>query len=368
MATVSLKNINKKFGKTEVLRDINLDFPDGEFVVLIGPSGCGKTTILRLIAGLEEQESGDILIGGENVNKLPPAKRSIAMVFQSLSLYPHMTVADNIGFPLKISGLSKSAIREKVNAAAQMLQMTHLLDRRPAQLSGGEKQRVAIGRAMVRDPKVFLFDEPLSNLDVALRAQMRMELKELHEKLKATMLYVTHDQTEAMTLGERIVVINDHVVQQMGRPVELYESPANTFVAGFFGTPRINLVAASLVETDDKLAAVQLADGLVVQAAVDARRAQVGDKVIFGLRPEHVRLAETDQDETVSGSVHRLEHLGDMVHVYVSLPGVEEKVCVKLKAGTDYPEQGAEVALAFPVKNSLLFDAEGVAFPRIAAS
>ena len=364
MATVSLRNINKKFGKTNVLQDINLDFPDGEFVVLIGPSGCGKTTILRLIAGLEEQDSGDVLIADENVNKLPPAKRSIAMVFQSLSLYPHMNVADNIGFPLKIAGIGKGLIREKVAAVADMLQMGHLLDRRPGQLSGGEKQRVAIGRAMVRDPKVFLFDEPLSNLDVSLRAQMRMELKELHEKLKSTMLYVTHDQTEAMTLGERIVVINDHVVQQMGRPIDLYESPANTFVAGFFGTPRINLLEGTLLEADERLATVRLADGLTVQAAVDARSAQVGGKVIFGLRPEHVRLTSADEDETVVGRVHRLEHLGDMVHVYVALPGVGEKVCVKVKAGTEYPQNGAQVDLAFPVKNSLLFDAAGVAFTR----
>lgn len=367
MATVSLKNINKKFGKTEVLQDINLDFPDGEFVVLIGPSGCGKTTILRLIAGLEEQDSGDIMIDGANVNKLAPAKRSIAMVFQSLSLYPHMSVADNIGFPLKISGLGKTAIKEKVAQAAALLKMDHLLDRRPGQLSGGEKQRVAIGRAMVRDPKVFLFDEPLSNLDIALRTQMRMELKELHAKLNATMLYVTHDQTEAMTLGQRVVVINDHVVQQMGRPVELYESPANTFVAGFFGSPRINLLDATLISADEKLATVQLADGLTVQAAVNAHAAQPGDKVIFGLRPEHVRLAEADEDETISGTVQRLEHLGDMVHVYVTLPGVTEKVCVKLKAGSDYPREEAEVELAFPVKNSLLFDAAGVAFARTTA-
>lgn len=366
MATVSLRNINKKFGKTPVLQDINLEFPDGEFVVLIGPSGCGKTTILRLIAGLEEQDSGDVLIADENVNTLPPAKRSIAMVFQSLSLYPHMNVADNIGFPLKIAGTSKSVIREKVAAVAEMLQMSHLLDRRPGQLSGGEKQRVAIGRAMVRDPKVFLFDEPLSNLDVSLRAQMRMELKELHEKLGATMLYVTHDQTEAMTLGERIVVINDHVVQQMGRPIDLYESPANTFVAGFFGSPRINLLEATLVAADEKLATLRLSDGLTVQAAVDARSAKIGDKVIFGLRPEHVRLASSDEDETLVGRVHRLEHLGDMVHVYVALPGVGEKVCVKVKAGSEYPQNGAQVDLAFPVKNSLLFDAAGVAFPRSA--
>lgn len=364
MATVSLKNINKKYGKTEVLRDINLDFPDGEFVVLIGPSGCGKTTILRLIAGLEEQESGDILIGGENVNKLAPAKRSVAMVFQSLSLYPHMTVADNIGFPLKIAGTGKTQTKAKVAHAAELLQMGHLLDRRPGQLSGGEMQRVAIGRAIVRDPKVFLFDEPLSNLDVSLRAQMRMELKELHEKLQATMLYVTHDQTEAMTLGQRVVVINDHVVQQMGRPIDLYESPANTFVAGFFGTPRINLLEGTLTSADDKLASVQLADGLIVQAAVDASTAQVGDKVIFGLRPEHVSFAETDADETTSATVQRLELLGDMVNVYMALPGVTEKVCIKLKAGSDYPKEGAKVALAFPVKNSLLFNAEGVAFPR----
>ncbi|MDR3413884.1 MAG: ABC transporter ATP-binding protein [Formivibrio sp.] len=347
-----------------MLQDINLEFPDGEFVVLIGPSGCGKTTILRLIAGLEEQDSGDVLIAGENVNTLPPAKRSIAMVFQSLSLYPHMNVAANIGFPLKIAGTSKSVIREKVAAVAKMLQMEHLLERRPSQLSGGEKQRVAIGRAMVRDPKVFLFDEPLSNLDVSLRAQMRMELKELHEKLKSTMLYVTHDQTEAMTLGERIVVINDHVVQQMGRPIDLYESPANTFVAGFFGAPRINLLEATLLAADEKLVTVRLADGLTVQAAVDARSARIGDKVIFGLRPEHVRLASVDEDETLAGRVHRLEHLGDMVHVYVALPGVDEKVCVKVKAGSEYPQNGAQVDLAFPVKNSLLFDAAGVAFAR----
>ena len=364
MATVSLRNINKKFGKTDVLQDINLEFQDGEFVVLIGPSGCGKTTILRLIAGLEEQDSGDVLIGGENVNALPPAKRSIAMVFQSLSLYPHMTVADNIGFPLKISGLSKSQIREKVAAAADMLRMGHLLERRPGQLSGGEKQRVAIGRAMVREPKAFLFDEPLSNLDIALRAQMRMELKELHCALKSTMLYVTHDQTEAMTLGERIVVLNDHVVQQIGSPVELYEAPANTFVAGFFGTPRINLLDATLLAADEKLATVRLADGLVVQAAVDARTAQIGDKVIFALRPEHVGIASADEDETIAGRVQRLEHLGDVVHVYVALPGVEQAVCTKVKAGGDYPQNGAQLDLAFPVKHSLLFNAAGEAYPR----
>lgn len=364
MATVSLRNINKKFGKTEVLKDINLEFPDGEFVVLIGPSGCGKTTLLRLIAGLEEQDSGDILIGDDLVNKVIPAKRSIAMVFQTLSLYPHMTVTDNIGFPLKMAGMGRSVIKERVKKVIDILQIGDLADRRPAQLSGGQKQRVAIGRAMVREPKVFLFDEPLSNLDMSLRSQMRMELKELHEKLKTTMLYVTHDQTEAMTLGQRIVVINEHVVQQMGRPVELYESPINTFVAGFFGTPRINLLDATLISADDQLATVQLADGLTVQAAVNASSAKAGDKVIFGLRPEHVRLAEADEDETIRGRVHRLEHLGDMIHLYVALPGVAEKACLKLKVGGDYPQEGAQVELAFPVRNSLLFNAEGIAFPR----
>src|SRR5215212_2498175 len=245
MADVVLKNVQKSFGRIKVIHGVDLDIRDGEFVVFVGPSGCGKSTLLRLIAGLEDITAGDLFIGGERVNDLVPAKRGIAMVFQSYALYPHMNVYDNMAFGLELAKSSKAEIDAKVREAARMLQIEALLERKPRQLSGGQRQRVAIGRAIVRDPRVFLFDEPLSNLDAALRVQMRVEIAKLHHELSATMIYVTHDQVEAMTLADRIVVLDAGRVMQFGSPLELYHHPANRFVAGFIGSPKMNILPAA---------------------------------------------------------------------------------------------------------------------------
>ncbi len=248
MAQVELKGVNKAFGKTEVIRHVDLEINQGEFVVFVGPSGCGKSTLLRLIAGLEKLSSGEIVIAGRQVMELPPSKRGIAMVFQSYALYPHMSVFNNMAFSLDLQGLAKSEIRTRVEAAAKILQMEHLLDRRPAALSGGQRQRVAIGRAIVRNPDVFLFDEPLSNLDAALRHDTRVEIAKLHEQLDATTIYVTHDQVEAMTLADKIVVLKDGEVMQVGTPMDLFNRPVNEFVAGFLGSPKMNFLTASYPE------------------------------------------------------------------------------------------------------------------------
>ena len=247
MAEVSLKNIRKSFDENEVIHGVSLDIEDQEFVVFVGPSGCGKSTLLRMIAGLEDITAGEIFIGDRCVNDLHPADRGAAMVFQSYALYPHMNVFDNIGFGLKLNKVNKVEIRRKVLDVAKILRIEELLDRRPAQLSGGQRQRVAIGRTIVREPSVFLFDEPLSNLDAALRVQMRMELEKLHERLQTTMIYVTHDQVEAMTMANRIFILNDGVIEQIGSPLEVYRNPTNLFVAGFIGSPRMNLISSSIL-------------------------------------------------------------------------------------------------------------------------
>jgi len=386
MASLTLRNIKKTFGKNQVLKGIDLDVKDGEFLVFIGPSGCGKTTLLRMIAGLEvtKKGEGEISINGHIVNKMSPVRRSVAMVFQSLALYPHMTVGKNIGFPLRVatqgslisrirakfgfsgshSSNSKKAVKEAVDRVAKILQIEHLLDRLPAQLSGGERQRVAIGRAMVRNPQVFLFDEPLSNLDPVLRGQMRMELRKLHEQLNATMIYVTHDQVEAMSMGDRIVVINEGLAQQVGTPMELYDRPANTFVAGFFGNPRVNLIPATLTTADSQQARVEFAPGLHAAAPFNTEGVEVGSKVIYGIRPEHLQLAEAGEAGALAGTVQRLELMGDVVHVFVNLPGVEEAICAKLKTGNALPAMGAPISLLIPTDKAMLFDAEGLSFPH----
>lgn len=270
MARVQLKNITKSFGSVDVIKGIDLDIEDGSFCVFVGPSGCGKSTLLRIIAGLEEQTSGDLEIDGKNVSEAEPSERGIAMVFQNYALYPHLTVRENIGFGLSLARRPKAEIKQRVDAAASSLQLEHLLDRKPKALSGGQRQRVAIGRAIVRDPKVFLFDEPLSNLDAALRAQMRMELTDLHKKLGTTMIYVTHDQVEAMTMADKIVVLNAGRIEQVGSPMELYDHPASAFVAGFIGSPKMNLYEGEIA-------------------------AKLGCKT-YGIRPEHITLS-TDQGQ-----------------------------------------------------------------------
>ncbi|SPJ26090.1 ABC transporter ATP-binding protein [Palleronia abyssalis] len=281
MARVELHDIRKSFGKVEVIHGIDLTIEDGEFCVFVGPSGCGKSTLLRIISGLEEQTSGRIEIDGRDVGNLEPVERDIAMVFQSYALYPHLTVGENIGFGLSLARKPKAEIAEAVNRVAETLQLGHLLDRRPKELSGGQRQRVAIGRAIVRDPKVFLFDEPLSNLDAALRSQMRIELTDLHAQLGSTMIYVTHDQVEAMTMADKIVVLKDGAIEQVGTPMELYDKPATPFVAGFIGSPKMNLF-----------------DGDVA--------AQKGCEV-YGIRPEHIRLTD---DGDWHGRVRLVERLG----------------------------------------------------------
>jgi multiple sugar transport system ATP-binding protein len=289
MGSITLSKVRKSFGVTDVIPEIDLDIEDGEFVVFVGPSGCGKSTLLRLIAGLEDTTGGKIMIDGKDVTDAAPAKRGLAMVFQSYALYPHMTVYNNIGFPLKMDSQPKDVIDKKVRDAARVLNLTNYLDRRPGQLSGGQRQRVAIGRAIVRQPSAFLFDEPLSNLDAALRGTMRIEISELHQQLKTTMIYVTHDQIEAMTMADKIVVLNAGRIEQVGSPMELYRSPANLFVAGFIGSPRMNLI--------------------------EGTEAQKMQAKTIGVRPEHIRLSASEGEW--GGTVGVAEHLGSdtLLHI-----------------------------------------------------
>ena len=280
MASVTINKAGKHYGNFEALKGVSVDISDGEFVVLVGPSGCGKSTLLRMIAGLEEISSGEISIGSRVVNDLPPKERDIAMVFQNYALYPHMTVAQNMGFSLKLKGVPKTEIKAKVDRAAQILGLEKLLDRQPRQLSGGQRQRVAMGRAIVRDPQVFLFDEPLSNLDAKLRVQMRSEIKELHQRLKTTTIYVTHDQVEAMTMADKIVVIRDGVIEQMGSPLDLYDRPQNTFVAGFIGSPSMNFIQGAMGADG-----FRTIDGLVLPTTTKPANATT-----YGIRPEHLKL------------------------------------------------------------------------------
>ncbi len=290
MASVHLRRVEKYFGGTQVIRGVDVEIADGEFAVLVGPSGCGKSTLLRMIAGLEQISSGEIEIGGKVVNRMPPKERDIAMVFQNYALYPHMTVRDNMAFSLLLAKRSKAEVEKRVADAAAILGLAELLDRYPRQLSGGQRQRVAMGRAIVRHPQVFLFDEPLSNLDAKLRVAMRTEIKELHHHLKTTAVYVTHDQIEAMTMADQIVVMRDGVVEQRGRPLELYDRPGNLFVAGFIGSPAMNFLPGTLRRVNGA-AQVELAGGVTVPVAPQTPGAD-GQKVIFGTRPEHLAIGE----------------------------------------------------------------------------
>jgi multiple sugar transport system ATP-binding protein len=292
MARVVIRHLNKKFDEVHAVKDVNLEIRDREFVVLVGPSGCGKTTTLRMVAGLESITSGEILIGETLVNQLPPMDRDIAMVFQNYALYPHMSVYDNMAFGLKMRRFGRAEIAQRVQEAAEILGIGDYLERKPRQLSGGQRQRVALGRAIVRHPQVFLFDEPLSNLDAKLRVQMRVELKKIHERLGTTAIYVTHDQVEAMTLGDRVVVMKDGLVQQVGEPLELYNEPANRFVAGFIGSPAMNFAAVTLAQADGALWAVGEGIRIKVPAEIGGRlRLNGGAQVILGIRPEDLRLA-----------------------------------------------------------------------------
>ena len=332
MGQVSLRDIRKSYGKVDVIRKVDLEVADGEFIVFVGPSGCGKSTTLRMIAGLETITGGELLIDGVRANDLRPADRGAAMVFQSYALYPHMTVAENMGFALKMSGVAKADREAQVGHAAEILRITELLGRFPKELSGGQRQRVAIGRAIVRKPKVFLFDEPLSNLDAALRVNMRIELSRLHEELRTTMIYVTHDQVEAMTLGDRIAVFNKGIVEQLGAPMELYNRPANEFVAGFIGAPRINLVPRPAAGAAGA-AHLALWQALAGQAPSSVQRA--------GLRPEHLHLAPAGQG--IAATVALAEHLGDSSIIHLRVEGLADLLTAKV--GTEHSQVDAGRAI-----------------------
>jgi multiple sugar transport system ATP-binding protein len=328
MGALTLSGIRKSFGSVEILKGIDLDVVDGEFVVIVGPSGCGKSTLLRVIAGLEDATSGSVRIDGENVSVKPPAERGIAMVFQSYALYPHLNVRDNMALGLKHAKFPKEEIARRVGQATKMLSLDSYLERRPAELSGGQRQRVAIGRAIVRKPKLFLFDEPLSNLDTALRVHMRLELARLHRELNATMIYVTHDQTEAMTLADKIVILRDGGIEQIGTPMELYNKPANKFVAGFIGSPQMNFIDAAAVGRNDA--------------------------TIVGVRPEHILLDPAEGDAT--GAVSHVEHLGADTNVYLDC-GKAGLLTVRLFGHHEF-EIGSRVFAQFERERMFRFDAD----------
>lgn len=330
MGFIELKQVTKKFGDLQVIKPLNLEIKDGEFTVFVGPSGCGKSTLLRLIAGLEDLTTGSIHIDGREASQDAPAKRKLAMVFQSYALYPHMNVYKNIAFPLKMAGMDKDSIDEKVKKAAEVLNLNDYLERKPAQLSGGQRQRVAIGRAIVREPSAFLFDEPLSNLDAALRVGMRLEISELHKRLNTTMIYVTHDQVEAMTMADRIVVMNHGVIEQVGTPLELYRNPKNLFVAGFIGSPKMNFITGTW--------------------------AQEQGAHTVGIRPEHISV--TSEQSEWNGVVKMAESLGSDTFLHIQGSGITETLSVRTDGEKSY-DRGQEVFLK-PKKDSLhLFNEQG---------
>ncbi|HEV7309989.1 sn-glycerol-3-phosphate ABC transporter ATP-binding protein UgpC [Ensifer sp.] len=340
MSEIELRSVGKSYGSVAVLNDISLEMGDGEFVVLVGPSGCGKSTLLRMIAGLEDISSGEITIGGKIVNDMPAKERDIAMVFQSYALYPHMKVAENMSFALKLAGAPKAEIKKRVTEAAEILGLEKLLDRLPRELSGGQRQRVAMGRAIVRDPRAFLFDEPLSNLDAKLRVKMRGEIKKLHQRLRRTMVYVTHDQTEAMTMADKIVVMHGGKIEQAGAPLELYNDPANLFVAGFIGSPEINLIDAI---SDGETALTRGGVSLPL-----ARRVEPGARLVCGIRPQHIRLGETG----VPGRISLVEPTGEDQEIVVDIGGEDLSVVVH---GGRLLSAGEHVKLEVDAAKVLLF-------------
>ncbi|OED37845.1 ABC transporter ATP-binding protein [Chromatiales bacterium (ex Bugula neritina AB1)] len=360
MATLELQGISKSFGVTEVLHNINLAISDKEFVVFVGPSGCGKSTLLRIIAGLEEATTGSVVIDGADVSLAHPVDRGISMVFQSYALYPHLTVFENIAFPLRVQKITGPQLNERVENAAQILQLTDKLKLKPGQLSGGQRQRVAIGRSIVRNPKIFLFDEPLSNLDAALRGDMRVELSQLHKQLDATMIYVTHDQVEAMTMADRIVVLNEGRIEQFGAPMELYHHPATKFVANFIGQPNMNFIPATVTATDGMLE-VEFGGDNRLRLPVDAAGASPGDRVELGIRPENVALADTG----LTVSVKVLERLGGVSIMY----GETEKgnrFCASL-SGDALIKEGQNIVLSVDPQDCHIFTAGGQVMRRLAA-
>ncbi|MDV3251306.1 sn-glycerol-3-phosphate ABC transporter ATP-binding protein UgpC [Devosia sp. BK] len=354
MAGLELKNIQKTYGQVEVIKGVNLTVEDGEFVVFVGPSGCGKSTLLRMIAGLEDITGGELYIGDKLCNDVEPRDRSIAMVFQSYALYPHMTVYDNVGFGLKLAKTPKDVRDQKIREAARILKMEHLLDRKPGQLSGGQRQRVAIGRAIVRQPEVFLFDEPLSNLDAALRVDTRMEIAKLHADLGATMIYVTHDQVEAMTLADKIVVLDAGVVQQVGSPIELYQRPANLFVAGFIGSPKMNFAPVKVDAIDADGVTVSGQDVINLRLPIQTSGVNVGDALTLGVRPHDLAIAASG---TIIGRVTLTERLGNETIVNVELPSGASWLAVL--AGDHMLNRGESLSFHAETSKAVVFDKNG---------
>ncbi len=348
MASVTIRNVEKYFGTTHVIRGVSVDIADGEFCVLVGPSGCGKSTLLRMIAGLEEIGEGEIDIGGRVVNNIPPKERDIAMVFQNYALYPHMTVRDNMAFSLMLAKRPKTEIEERVKKAGDILGLVPYLDRYPRQLSGGQRQRVAMGRAIVRNPQVFLFDEPLSNLDAKLRVQMRTEIKELHQRLRTTSIYVTHDQIEAMTMADKIVVLKDGIVEQIGTPLELYDRPANTFVAGFIGSPAMNFLPGTFKRDGGT---VELQDGIHVPAPANSAGTE-GQQVLYGIRPEHFSLADSGG---MPGDIVVVEPTGADTQVFCRIAGQEVMAMFRDRV---LSQPGERITLMPDLGKAHLFDAQ----------
>ncbi|MBD9487379.1 ABC transporter ATP-binding protein [Ensifer sp. ENS11] len=363
MAAIRIENLRKGFGSLEVLKGINLDIADGEFVCFLGPSGCGKSTLLRSIAGLEELDSGSIRLGDRDITDLRSAKRDIAMVFQNYALYPHMNVRKNLSFGLALNGMKRDEIDRRVNDAADILRISELLHRKPRQLSGGQRQRVAIGRAIVREPKLFLLDEPLSNLDAGLRVTMRVELAALHERLGVTMIYVTHDQVEAMTLSDRVVVLDKGKVSQFGTPLELFYQPANLFVAGFIGSPRMNFVTANLVRQDRSELTLS-GGGLVRDLTLGTLSSTVVAKdkpVTIGIRPDKLELVSPEEAHLI-GDVRLVERLGTESHVHIGLENGSDMTAVV--RGTHPVANRERIHLRIPAEHCHLFDADGKAIAR----
>ena len=373
MAEVKLVNISKSYdqGKTWVIKDVNLNITNGQFIAFVGPSGCGKSTLLRMVCGLEEISGGEMFIAGERVNEMPPNERRVGMVFQSYALYPHMSVEENMAFGLKLVKADKALINERVQEAAKILQLEALLERKPKAMSGGQRQRVAIGRSIVQHPRVFLFDEPLSNLDVALRVQMRQELSRLHTRLKTTSIYVTHDQVEAMTLADQIVVLSPLQpgaktnLEQVGKPLELYHHPANMFVAGFIGSPKMNFFDGFIEKVGKKQTVIKLTTGEILQANANTERAKAGDRVVLGIRPEDA-LAETDEGNTVEGKVEALERLGAESFIYMTHDTIREHFIVRVE-DSRHRSEGTKMKIELPEHFCHLFDADGKAFRRTQA-
>ena len=365
MASVQLQNVTKAWGEVVVSKDINLDIHEGEFVVFVGPSGCGKSTLLRMIAGLETITSGDLFIGEKRMNDTPPAERGVGMVFQSYALYPHLSVAENMSFGLKLAGAKKEVINQRVNQFAEVLQLAHLLDRKPKALSGGQRQRVAIGRTLVAEPSVFLLDEPLSNLDAALRVQMRIEISRLHKRLGRTMIYVTHDQVEAMTLADKIVVLDAGRVAQVGKPLELYHYPADRFVAGFIGSPKMNFLPVKVTATaiDQVQVELPMPNRQQVWLPVESRDVQVGANMSLGIRPEHL-LPSDIADVILEGEVQVVEQLGNETQIHIQIPSIRQNLVYR-QNDVVLVEEGATFAIGLPPERCHLFREDGTACRRL---